>query len=83
MQEKTIIETTAIAISLDRSFIMFSRDADCHSVTCGIPYFETVHRPVCSKKGPSFFEDPTYFVFSEAVFLCYHARGLDPTCFSS
>jgi hypothetical protein len=70
--QKSIIESTAIAISLDGSFIMLSRDADSHAVIFSISHREAVQSPVRSKKGSSFFEDPAYFVFSESVFLGNH-----------
>ena len=81
-RKEAIIETTTVSISLNCALVVFARDADSDAVIFGVLYCETVHGPVGSKKGSSFFEDPAYFVFSEAVFLCNHARGLDPTCFS-
>lgn len=51
---------------------MLARDADSHPMVFCVSDFEAIHVPVGSKKGSSFFEDPAYFVFSEAVFLCNH-----------
>lgn len=81
-RKNAVVQTTAIAIPLHSTLIMFTRDAHRNAMIFSTTCFETMHTPKFRKKGSSFFEDPAYFVFSESVFFCYHARGLWPTCSS-